>query len=545
MRSRSTIRVLALLLSASVVSSAVASPKPTKRKAGETSPGVLSSLIVGDTETAAGIRYLARVDSPLVTETLLSHPALSDADASPRLRLELIRALHDRVTGKERERIISAAFRLLQPVAGGHSANGGKDATTEPSGQMRSWVRATAAQALAQSRHPRALRGLFVLAARGGEEDPVGSEMARAALASLELSPGERAMIRATLGDEVLHAALSVKDSPAPETPLALAALGAQETTPRAFCDALLTLAKRGKVPESFSSPKEQRVALKQHPAWALRALASLSGIFAIPLREFAVKEARTRLSEKDPQVRSAAAWTLAVLSPKEAVPQLESADPVVVEATLRQAFSAELARPLLARRPPLLSTRTQKGKDRDERAQELALLAPDLWSTLSLPDIYAFEGQGRTGAWLGPLASLFTDNAPQPGLQELRGYLDSGASSEKSRLAEGLARSSARSATGLLLQAYSEESDEAVRRSLARALVLRGLPHAERQRAAELEVDALSRRMLQGKALPPETRLLLGFSSAKVVDLKDAFGTSLTVVPAPDGFVGVVMRER
>jgi hypothetical protein len=300
----------------------------------------------------------------------------------------------------------------------------------------------------------------------------------------------------------------------------------------------------------------EWRDALAQPmPIWTLRAIA-LRATVEPRLAQRATEAATRHLNSPDARLRSASAWTLAIHAPKQAMTLLESADPVMRRAALRQAHSGELA----ARVRALLVQRLARPTPLSDN--ELSLLSVALEPGSPTPRPAELEaGLARSShdlAWKAGLSSWVSDGdfpSRGPDVGRVRGWLGADDPAERAAAALGLGRAPDRLAAPLLAEAYFEEMDPVVRRALVFALRQHPGPGAERilREAASIDPDGHCRALAsrQGDDVGPN---VANYALAAVTmnegvtgsplwlqHFQTLSGRSLSVAADPDGFIGVV----
>ena len=237
-------------------------------------------------------------------------------------------------------------------------------------------------------------------------------------------------------------------------------------------------------------------------------------------------------LSRGDAADRAASAWCNAVLEPARAAPFLGSADPSLVRAVARQAFTPELASAAAQR----LRTETEPSLI---RALATSLADPDAQNLVPTATLVALLERGSAETYLAAYAlARRDDEALRPRLVELFEAEDP---SLRLHAALGLGASTQPSAVGVLADAYRFEIEPRVRRALVAALAGR----KERavsvvlRLAATLDPDpearAAARHALERRApsAPPEPG---------PPPHADAGTAWIRVLPPPSGSTGLAL---
>lgn len=466
---------------------------------------------------------------------LLEASRRAEINENPRLCLQLVRALHQHSGGPLREEVVAALGEFFQP----------SNARSQPAqGELRHFVRGSAALALAASQHPRALRLLLVAARAENETDPTATYLARAALEAHP--PGAAAKQSLEFlklsSDRPLaepHAKGSASADPSEWPPASDPQSG--------FARALRTL-NVASTDATLQSGGWWKGALESGPSpWPLRTLTilSLRHENLIPLL---LERAQIALGDAAPVIRAAAAFAFAVHEPDRAAAFLKSTDTAVRVAALRQAHSGILARQ--ARAALRKDVRGPFSISLEAGVSPADLPTRALWAGLAAPT--------EDAPWRAILAerALGSERTPiGPDASQLTQWFSSDIPRERSAVAWGLGSSNDPAAAGVLVRAYRTEPSPVVRRAIVRALARKKGTGVERQllEIQQLDPDPLCRAaatngqrqlwVLQQRyaiALvapsPPSDK-----TAAPEVRWSTVAGRPLNLQPDADGFVGVV----
>jgi HEAT repeat protein len=258
----------------------------------------------------------------------------------------------------------------------------------------------------------------------------------------------------------------------------------------------------------------------------------------------------------------AAAAWALALVSPGEAEKLLLGSDPVARRAVGRQAFRGPLATAAarhLAAAPAKHTSATTgvlpllNGLNDAQAAEHLP--------TRALFRLSGDASEGVDVGWAPPrvrvLASRLERHPARPEnenwgpLQDTRRWLTADDPALRASAALGLARAEAPIAVALLANRLAQDPEAVVRRAATQALMERAEPAARvpLEDARSLDPDAEVRRLagapVRSLALAERSRdsgrPLLWQTAEGPLLLTTHDGSSLLLVPDPDGFVGVL----
>lgn len=488
---------------------------------------------------------------------------------NPTWRLSLIRALarHER----HRTRVESIRLEILRALI---SLVDAEETITEDGtvldlerGAWRHLARGTAAMALARSRHPLALKKLLALALGGDQMDPVGAQVALSALRSLpksalqtkellRLFPAE-AIRKISDPDSVLelphfHGTRVSTEAFTPKT-LVLASKGSEPapTKPRtestisessadflSFEAMIALLHQEASLPRTFAHVKSWEQALKEDPAWTLRALALLGTQLEAPVLAWGKRTALAATRATSKVERSAGAWCSAALAPDSVRELLARNDPVITRAVLRQASDGEVSQTVAA----FLHQDRLKG-DEKNLALSMVLQDPNRWPEFSTSFLRAQEEE-HSGAGRAALSSRLRAQGPGlgPDVESVRNWLNSATPEVRGAVAFGLGEAPSGPAQGLLFWAYRKESHPQTRRAIVASIEKTPLAkNPDFRELLAIDPDERCRAFLSGGAKSKGLGMHIGWASRRTTEVTDGEGRILEVAPAPDGFVGIV----
>lgn len=502
------------------------SPKQSARH-DEPTPGLLDAFL-SSSETAGPTRvtFLGRRRDRAAARQLLELARDPETRASGRAAHALVVALDAHARGPERDAIVRELLGLYRIDAG---------PVRDERGPVHVRVRGAAALALARSDHPVALRELWSDAEWPNETDPLSLALAREALRAHPIST-ERARVLglSTARSDALRSARE-RDTKAEEercSPLRLAKL--DDDAARAACQ--MELLERSPLPAAWLDASAWKEALAgPSRLHALRTLTLLASEHD-ELRRLTLESAERELKSDAPRLRASARFALAVLSPARAVADWARLDAVERAALLRQARSPEIgdflreelrARPLPPGPLAIAAERVvfgfPAGFERPARLRRVEKRGPRL---LALAEL---------AYWLRPDDAVTTG----PSVLEVRGWLGSNVPLERAATAFGLGQSPAPRATGLLIRAYENEADPAVRRALVHALVRRrSSPDLDRWLSvvAALEPDRVARERAREAIDWPQSPRPSAWADSDTFDATSSGTRSFTFQYLADG---------
>lgn len=455
--------------------------------------------------------------------------------SQPTLRLRLVQAFFEHSKTAHKTAAVRALARLFVPHSPDHSAGA---AGRGP----RSRVQATAAMALAASHDSEAQILLLSQSSQPTPKPGPGlSSWAAAALSTHPPTEEEAASLVKALGKGVVARALasSVSSSdislPAKVDDLldALRSPSLFLTRSRSFSDAY---SKKRKLPSQFHAAAWQE-AWQARPADTLRCLALLCARGAAAPCKHATRWAEQSVASKSERIRTAAAWSLAVLAPERAIRLLASDDAAIQNAVLRQAHVPELSGAAFQ-----LSLNNHK-TPLAVSALRAALRDPENWDRLSTKSLWelgsAFDSE-RTAA-----LSARIRPATSPGLGPTSERVKSWLSHEKPWLraaaAYGLGQADPQLSQGMLAQAYLTESHAPTRRAIVLSLWSQHLPrHPLLLRVAELDPDPGCRQIAQQGHVEPKAPFLMGRKAVGPRFLETPLGLRFFGAAAKDGFFAI-----
>ena len=473
---------------------------------------------------------------PYATAQLLELTRHSELEGDPAFRLHVSLALAQHLGSQRRSEVVRALIGLFQ-----------QDQTEkQPLSPREERVRATAALILAEDGHPEGLRVLVSHAALSDASD--SRRLARAALHVHPPSAESLTSLEPLVSREVLRrlsADFTRQRQQADEglqaerdlSPLSLIRTGGSGNLSQLLAQVLQT---RTELPKAFHRPKAWNEAFARNAVTTLRVLSVLAKLRLPKLGRYALSRARASLAAKDANLRSAAAWTIAVLAPQDTWELVASRDEVIVAAALRQlheevacnAMRARLAAPLFLTKTSVLGLLAERCALSHEHISTSALW--ELAETSLLPAVTQLASR---------LAHPPVLRAPD--VAQVERWLHSANGATRAAAAHGLAASTEGSAVGLLQSAYLNEDDPNVRRGIVRALSRVAGPKDRILRTAALFDPDRSCRLL---ALDPKSTAEAGFwmveKSLGKTHAVSHFGRQYSGTSAPDGFFAIIGEE-
>lgn len=496
------------------------------------------------------------VRSP-TTRKLVHLAELSDETDNPRWRLSLVRALarheHHLEDGDElRVDVLRALIGLFEASAG--TVRDELGASLDP-GAERHLVRGTAAMALVRSRHPLALKKLLAVALTDDQTDPVGTKFALEAIRSIPpdvfraedfsrlftAEAIERVVRREPATPEFDLHDLTVSDLVRLGTegdPKAPSATTTDKENHRGYAPLLKRLLLLQTLPRPLSRVRAWQEAFEENPVWTLRTWAYLGERLEKPIIDWGNKKAFELVESTSKVERSAAAWCLSVVSPDDVTDLLERKDSVMTHAILRQASEGQVAALVIAE-----LKRDTFSKEDQTLAWNMVLQAPTVWASLSTARLRDLE-KNYSPAVLAALASRLrtTLRGLGPDAMAVQSWLHHKSKEVRSNAALGLAHADLAAARGLLYQGYRDETDPDVRRAIVFSIAQTSLGSKSAfVELLTLDPDPTSRQLIEAATETKRVGIFVGSSARTISKVSDREGRIFEVVPAPDGFTGIV----
>ena len=528
----------------------------------------LKALVNSPGSRLVEIRSLATVVDPSAQARLLEIFEESQERPDPLVELELVRALSSHMSGPRRDAVVRALLAsferrridIREPRSSESEGSGGL--TESQTGSLLSFARGSAALALARAEHPEAARVLVLTATASLQEDPEGAQLAREALAAFPLS----AATKNALGALVDAHALKKLSEPVPlpeflvESPMELHHLAeaapdsvepltespGNEGALSTWRDVVYALATRKTWPDAFLEPDGWKKASELDGPWTLRALALLTP-HQPQLKNLAEQAAKESLKSRDDNRRGAAAFLLAVLSPKDAAAYLKSKDEVIRNAVLSQSYQGILAEAAYSHARSLSKPSVRAGSKSPAfaiPAFRTSLHESSTWKHWSTRSLWEVGAKSQFVEWASPLASRMISARGEgaPSVSQVTRWLNDPSPQLRAAVIAGLARNDSPSARGLLLSTYRTETDVAVRRGICRAFWVQQIQSEMAiEKLIRLDPDRGCRSLAQGRPDPGAREIRVLRATTTPVEITDRVGSTHLVFAAPDGFVGLV----